>query len=341
MIQQKAPSWQQLLRRSLVLFSTFCTENHLPTFPITSPKVALYLCRLGGDDNLGEGDNVASGSDLNVPGDSSLDPSLVGHSIAYPPLPKPKMGKDGLPRPKKILRRKTLEQYVNRLTTLRAPTLSIWRNRSGEEGIGTSGLGVCPVIKNIFERAAGEGSKEVKKKSRTLRNGTNKGLIKVKKVYKGKERAYDDEDGEDSNEGDLEVGGEGGGEGTEGDGMIDPQLYDEGLGDINHFLVMSDSNHNSFELLIDPALGSVSQYLPDPMDLGVAHSGLLLAPGTGVGETYTLSEDDFVVAMNYIKSLQARGIEQRIGDITRSVEVATGVGMFGNEGDELIDPSLE
>lgn len=335
MIEQKAPSWQLLLRRAFTLFSTFCIENHLPTFPINSPKVALYLCRLGGDDDPEEADGIASGSDLNVPeGNPSFDPSLAGYPSLQMPGPKSVNGGNTGPRPKKTLRRKTLEQYVNRLTTLRAPTLHLWRDRSGQEGMGTSGLGVLPVIKNIFERAAGEGSGEVKKKNRTVqRTGMmNKGQIQVKKLYKGKERAYDDDDDEDENEGDLEVGGE---------GMIDPNLDGGALGGMDRFMVVSDSHQNSFGLLMDPALGSVSQYLPDPMDLGVSRSGHLLAPETGIGETYTLSEDDFVVAINYIKSLQDRGIEQRIGDITRSVEVATGVHQMFPLEDHLIDPSLE
>lgn len=383
-LDNKANSWSILLRRSFQLYSTFCNQRGIPIFPITAPKVALYLSRLDPNVHDAEGNPLPSlptssrqdgtpaqqqqgnaEQDLPVANldDEVVDPALSGSpstSHFQPIETQPRGSKNGTPgpRPKKVLRRKTLEQYVNRLTTIRAATLSLWRNRTGAEGAGSTGLGIAPLIKEVFVRAGGEGSLEVKKRQKAQKGKGIKSTLRAK----GKARKAEDHEGQHGE--DLEVHHA---HGANAAGGVDAAVAQS----IRHFAVASDADGTTFNILVDPSLSqdvgpfinssfasaSTSSHAYAPTFTPTSASLVGKIP---VGETYTLSEEDFHVALSYIKSLSGRGIEQRIGEIARSVEAAAvqqGVGGaynvgeqtggFGGDGEELqvgdglrLDPQL-
>lgn len=353
LLENKASSWSILLRRSFQLYSNFCIARNLPTFPITGPKVAFYLVRLdataldgdgnplpplpapSGEDAIASQHQANGEQDLTVPNpeDEVVDPALGGSpstSHFQPAAPVQARGsKTGTPgpRPKKVLRRKTLEQYVNRLTTLRAATLLIWRNRTGAEGAGTTGLGIAPVIKEVFTRAGGEGSQDVKKRQKATRG---KG---IKPTPKAKGKAKRAEDDNLQLGADLEVHH---GSGSNVANGVDAAVAQS----IRHFAVASDADGTTFNILVDPTLShDVSPFIntsfASSSTSSHAYAPATYTPATSliskvpVGETYTLSEEDFHVALSYIKSLSGRGIEQRIGEIARSVEAAAVQGVRG------------
>ncbi|KAI5475260.1 hypothetical protein MNV49_001673 [Pseudohyphozyma bogoriensis] len=186
-LEEKMPSWATLLRRCFLLYSQFCTQRGIPVFPIHPVKVGLYLARTDLDDttdssnqyqqsqpsnNHSVDDAVAAAvraQDLDVSSASNIDPVLAGFDVNVSPTEqqntKPAPLQAVGPKPKKVLRRKTLEQYVNRLTALRTPTLGMWKSRTGG-GENEAGLGMAPVVRSILERAGGESAVDVKKRGR-------------------------------------------------------------------------------------------------------------------------------------------------------------------------------
>lgn len=88
-------------------------------------------------------------------------------------FPQTSQGK--VKKKKKALSRKTLEQYITRLTTIRNATIPFWKSRLGADA-AASVLGSSPVVKNILQRTGEEGQSEVKKRAKALRES-----IKAKK----------------------------------------------------------------------------------------------------------------------------------------------------------------
>lgn len=211
------------------------------------------------------------------------------------------------PRPKKVLSKKTLEQYINRLTTLRTPTLPLWRERTGVEGETDSGLGVTSIIRDLVKRAGGEGSVDVKKRGRA--RGKDKG--KWKKTDFG--------DGElKGDHGPVAL--------AAGDAPKDSQANAAAL---QEFAVASTSGSHAFVIRAAPSPSASSAGAPSSSN--TFPSVLSAPPGQppkppGSGETYTLSAHTFSMAIHYVRSLVSLdGMDQqRIGEIARSVEAAQG-----------------
>lgn len=174
--------------------------------PICAPKVALYLSRLDeyvGSDDLPEPaspvhtpstplptshESHQQPPDLAVsPSSPSLDPTLASTAASTSAGPydaKPaRVGKRGVKKGRKVLKRKTLEQYVNRLTALRTPTLDIWRARCGSETETSAGLGMSPVVRDICRRAEGESAMDVKKRGRQAKGTQPRPAKRQKKEH--------------------------------------------------------------------------------------------------------------------------------------------------------------
>ncbi|KAL8276161.1 hypothetical protein RQP46_011419 [Phenoliferia psychrophenolica] len=209
MLIGKQPSWVTLLRRSLSLYSSACIKLGLPVHPITAAKVALYLSRLDEDPTFATPVSPSSAALLSLsppppppphhhhphhqhhPADlpvTPLDPLLAPSSPPPappppPPAPRPKK-RPSTKKHRKVLKRKTLEQYVNRLTALRTPTINLWRARGGAELESSAGLGMAPVVRDVFSRAEGESAMDVKKRGRQRGNGTGTGEPERKKAKK-------------------------------------------------------------------------------------------------------------------------------------------------------------
>lgn len=317
---------------------------------------------------------LGGGSSSNIH-NSNLDPSLSHSALdtsSLPPL-HPKISHVAAgPKPKRVLKRKTLEQYVNRLTTLRTPTIPIWKNRVGPNEVSAGGLGMNPLIRDILERAGGESAVEVKKRCRAAKKegvtpkprgrkrkdagkseaivnefdmigdpalaGGLKSLAKkvtpppLAKNSKGKAR-----------EADLVV--EDDRPGVGGDGLemeLDLGPDDNSLSNTNQLppldhlsIPMShpDSPPTSFTIT-----SSSSSHLPPII---VTSSAFSTSSSHSNPESYELNSHSFNLALNYIRTLKGGemfggelGLD-RVGEIARSVEElqrATGNGKGNSNG---------
>ncbi|KAK4704791.1 hypothetical protein P7C70_g1412, partial [Phenoliferia sp. Uapishka_3] len=375
----KQPSWVKLLRRSFHLYSASCQKLGIPTHPICAPKVALYLSRLDEDPNGGSGGasddpdatiepDVAVPSppsppppstshhhhhqppDLPVSPDSvTIDPSLASTTAStslhpYNPTPPPPAAPKKAKKGRKVLRRKTLEQYVNRLTAIRTPTLDIWKPRCGIEWETNSGLGMAPVVRDICRRAEGESAMEVKKRGRQAKGGQGKASKKAKKDHDG-----GDIDLQVDVEGDIMLAQEmvttiDALENSKGElptGIIQDDLgveeHEDGPSNDDlaaavqavhrHFVVTSSSDSSSSFRVTCTSSSSDTSFLAFP------NLQSLLPPHPATTDdsppTYSLSPEAFKQAEAFVRALQDGAFEgegglnqQMIGDIARSVEAA-------------------
>lgn len=227
-------------------------------------------------------------------------------------------------RPRKQLKKKTLEQYINRLTTLRTPTAQMWKPRTGKEGQNDSGLGIHSIIRELLEQAGGEGSLDVKKRTR-MKKGMGQKSQTLEGVQTDSSRFSESEAEAESGEArrDLLVGGNGGTSHLAGpprkksrlEGVLDPSLSH--LPRLQSQLaVRVDSGVASFS--IAPSTSPTDLTTPAQLLYGSNSDA-------GLSEKYSLSPQHFAQALQYIRGLVLEGLTQKtLGDIARSVQAAAG-----------------
>lgn len=354
LIESKAKSWALLLRRTYTRYSTFCEKQNIPIFPITATKAALYLTPQQQDSNAEESEDdfedrvgpevgakrrrteeAQDGEDgitvqrnaddfVIAPLALRMDPQLVGATESLDAKSLLKRKSDFVKgRPRKQLKKKTLEQYINRLTTLRTPTTHMWKPRTGKEGQNDSGLGIHSIIRELLEQAGGEGSLDVKKRTR-MKKGMGQKSQTLDGVRTGSPRLSESETEETGEKGlDLIVGSNGNSSHVAGPptkksrlgGILDPSL--------SH--VPPIQSNFAIRINCGPASFSIA---PSTSPTDLTTSAQLLDgsnPYGGLNESYSLSPQYFALALQYVRGLVLEGLtEQTLGDIARSVQAAAG-----------------
>lgn len=366
-LASKQASWAVLLRRSFTLYAASCKKLGIPPHPICGPKVALYLSRLdeeppvqldgGGSADTGNALAGPSGSTHDVLDDDPqadlpvspsalppLDPSLASpppfSHLASDEPSKPAHGKGK--KPKKVLKRKTLEQYVNRLTAIRTPTLPLWKSRGGAEWETGAGIGMSLVVRDLLRRADGESAVDVKKRGRQRGAGQGRPTKRTKKEH-DVGTAMGSLEGED-----LQVGGPPGDmivdddDDVDGDALVVDALLGSGQdsppphlppaflpspgssGLLSHSLsppLPTASTSGSHPSRLIPTTTAPKQFnvTSGHSSFAVHSASSFLDPFPGPlarlapTETFTLTPEAFQLAQSYIRSLQQHHQSNRGG----------------------------
>lgn len=142
-LKEKKGSWGNMLSRAFATFAAFCEQRNIPVFPMSVPKCAMYLLR---------GESLIDDVTLFVP-EGSAGVAAVKPYIGRTSSQSSRRTATGLAGKKQRLTRRTLEQYINRLTTLRLRSSDPWHQRMGRELEMVQGLTGSPLIRDILSRA--------------------------------------------------------------------------------------------------------------------------------------------------------------------------------------------